>query len=374
MKIQFYSTPDGVKTWKQCYLGGTMLISSLEYDIKYIGYGAFSLVLPYSARWLEVLKLNYLVEVCRNGSSGSSADWFIIQSIGFDAKTIEITGYDLNYLLTLRISTYINGATQDYDPVSGATWECIKHYLDSNMIEASGSRKMPMVFDENGVVGLTSDSYLAKLQPLSDIVNELCESAGIGYRITAGYSGNVAQLKFRLIEGTDRSITQRVNSPVILGASKRNVKALSFNYDCSNEINAVWATGAGATVAVYRDSSNIPSGLLRRESAVEVDVPTVSDLSRYALYEIRDNVQTDEYAIEPDSRGYGVLYNIGDIVSVKDDALRNFYHGRIVGAQMNFMPSGTAVKITVAKDGKARKKPIDRIINNLRAGTLKSNG
>lgn len=372
MKIQFYKTPDGVKTWNQCYLGGTMTIASFQYEKKFTGYGRFTLVLPLSQRWLDVLKLNYLVEVCQNGKSGSSADWFIIQAIDFDTKEITLTGYDLSYLLTLRISVYINNDTQDYDPVSGTTAQCIKHYLDSNIISVSNTkRRMPMVFDGNGVSGTSNDVYLAKLKPINEIVDELCDDAGIGYVITADYSQPYAGLKFRLLSGIDRSIHQSERSPVILGASKRNVRSIKFCHDCSDELNCIWATGAGVTIDVYRDDNNIPAGIERRECAVDVDVQTVSDISQYALYAVKDNVQADSYTVEPDSGSFGVLYDIGDIISVKDDILGNFYDAAVTQAQISFTAGRTNVNISV---GKTKMKLLDGIVNNMRNGTIKTNG
>lgn len=370
MKIQFYSTPDGVKTWNQCYLGGIMTFTSFSCNPKFVGYGKFELVMPYNERWLGVLDLNYLVEVCINGRSGNNADWYIIQSIEFDTKNIFISGYDLNYLLTLRISVYINNNTQDYDPVSGTTAQCIQHYLDSNMINpANENRRIPLSFSANGVAGKTNDVYLAKLKPLNEIVDDLCESAGIGYIIRGSTGSAVAKLSFTLLQGVDRSVTQNVVSPVILGASKRNVRSIKFIRDCTDEVNCIWATGAGATMAVFRDVTNIPKGIERRECAVDVDVQSVSDLSKYALYEVRDNVRADNYTVEPDSGSFGSMYNIGDTISVRDDVLKRFYNASVTQASISYTPGHKAVKITV---GEPKMKLLDGIVNNIKNGTAKS--
>lgn len=371
MKIQFYSTPDGVKTWNQCYLGGIMTFTSFSCNPKFVGYGKFELVMPYNERWLGVLDLNYLVEVCVNGS-GNYADWYIIQSIEFDTKNIIISGYDLNYLLTLRSSVYVNNNTQDYDPVSGTTAQCIQHYLDSNMINpANENRRIPLSFSANGVAGKTNDVYLAKLKPINEIVDDLCTGAEIGYVIKGSSGASVAKLSFSLLQGTDRSVTQNVNSPVILGTSKRNIKSIKFVRDCADEVNCIWATGAGATMAVFRDVTNIPKGIERRECAVDVDVQSVSDVSDYALYEVRDNVRADNYTVEPDSGTFGTMYKLGDVISVRDDVQKIFYNAAVTQASVSYTPGHKNVSITV---GKPKMKLLDGIVNNVKNGTAKSSG
>lgn len=369
MLFRFYHPPDGVKTWSELIYIQAVNVISFSFNPKFVGYGSFTLVLPYNVRHLRTLTINDIIEAY---DDVSGSEWFIIQSISFDTKTITVSGYDLNYLLTLRVSLFsADSAVSGYDPVSGTTAYCIEHYINRNIISpADSERTIPMVFDADSVIGKSSDSYLARLEALSQIVDELCTDANIGYRISGGYrlSGSTAAaFRMKLSAPVDKSRDQSARSPVVLGASRRNVQSIEFYHDVSNYLNAVYATGAGVTQTVYR-SEVVPEGVERRECAVDVSAERVADIEKYALYAVRDNIRTDGYNIEPSGSKYGVEYSVGDIVTVRDDALRVFYNALITQAEITIDADGTHIRTVL---GQPEPKLLNKIANNIINGTYK---
>lgn len=367
MFFKFYYPPDGVKNWNDLFYGQAKNAVNFYANPKFTGYGEFTITIPYDPYFLSRLQINHIIQA--GFDSNIDPLWLIIQTISFDTKVIIISGYDLNYLLTLRVSLFSETSqVQGYDPVAGNTVYCIQHYVDRNIISpADGERSIPMEFYANGVTGLSEDSYLAKLEPLNQIVDELCNTAGIGYRIAGAFGSGAAKFRMTMLSPTDKSINQSVNSPVVLGASRRNVKAVEFTHDVSNYLNAVYATGAGVTVSVYR-SSVIPAGVERRECAVDVSTDTVADIPKYALYAVKDNLRTDSYNIEPSGSQYGAEFQVGDIVTVSDDALHNFYSALITEAEINIDDDGTAIRAVI---GQQKPKLLNKIVNNLINGTYK---
>ena len=208
----------------------------------------------------------------------------ILRVDGIDTSNgvLSITGHDLGVLLDRRYSLY--GAeqaagAQGYDIVEGTTAECVEHYLNNNIINPdNANRKIPLlIFRQNGVPGLPNDSYMARLQQLSVIVNDLCINAGIGYRFST-LAGRY--LTFSLRQGVDRSVDQSERGRVILSKNRRNVTALRFSENSENFFNAIYATGssgADITRPVYRDATP-PAGFDRCETAIDVAASDIDDI------------------------------------------------------------------------------------------------
>ena len=65
--------------------------------------------------------------------NADSQDVLVFSYVGYKTKEIAIKGYDLNYILTLRVSALGSGSG-GYDTVSGTTAECIEHFVDKNIV------------------------------------------------------------------------------------------------------------------------------------------------------------------------------------------------------------------------------------------------
>lgn len=366
MTFKIFSPPDGIKSWSALYIGQLPQVLSFEGGVPFRGYDDFELVIPYDDYFAAQIGYNSLIKY----SDGVVDIWLIVQRIEVEQSRLVLGGYNLSYILSLRVSENQQG--QEDDAVSGTTAQCIEHFLDNNFISpANSKRAIPMVFDRNSVTGLSDDAYLAKRKPVNEIINELCEAAGIGYTIVGGLPSAAyqpASLRLRLLPAVDKSKDQTERAVVVFGVSKRNVKRLKFRHDITNEYNAAYATGAGVTVPVYRSTE--PEGFERRECAIDVDVETSADISKYALYDLRDNVREETYEVEPAAAGFGVEYFVGDIVTIRDDNKKQWYSGLITDAGIS-MTEGSAGKSLDITVGAAPPKLLNRIISNASLGIQK---
>lgn len=370
MFFRFFDVPDGFKTWDELFRGETSALISYRYSPRFATYGSFELVVPYNRDILNMAAINRLIMA---GDDEDNFDWLFIQTITIDHKEIAIKGYDLNYILTLRVSALGSGSG-GYDTVSGTTAECIEHFVDKNIVSpADSARMIPLFFLDNNAIGDPQDKYMARLEPLNRIVDELCDGAGIGYRIYGSFIGNTAQLRMRLMEAVDKTVEQDIVDPVVLGIDRRNVRQIQFEHDISNCYNAIYATGAGVTRTVYRDS-NIPEGFTRRECSIEVSAESVADVEKYALHDTADNVQTESFELEPLAMDFNSDFSIGDIVTIRGSftasgsTLGNFYNSLIVGADIEYSAGGKKIKLLV---GKQKPKLFNRIVRDLVKGTYK---
>lgn len=338
---------------------------------KFCGAGSFSLTLPLTRNNLRAMQSGYILAV---GGISISSDWLIIEDVSYDRASgkITVSGKDLNSLLSRRRTlfgdTQVPGA-QGYDIISGTTAECVKHYLDNNMISPDDSeRGLPgFVFDEFHMpAGILNDSYMSRLEDLQIVVEDLCSNAGLGYRIYGWVNSDC--YAFRLLEGTDRSINQTVVSPVILSAAHSNIITAGFTHSTGNLYNAFYATGADVTQTVYRDNSAVPTGYGRRETAIEVGAVSVSDIRQYALYQMRDNLETHTVTADVKPGMAGTDFFLGDTVTVQDDITGNYYSAQVT--EISSSLSGTADKTAVTL-GQPNPKILNRIITGIYNGTIR---
>lgn len=354
-------------TFQSGFLFATEEVIDYNYTKRWSGVGDFSLVLPYSDELLTGLVINGIITY--------DGDWLLVQTIQYDSQRITLSGKDCKGLLDLRLTEYgstsVSGA-EGYDVISGTTAECVKHYLDSNAISpVTESRKLPLMWDTASVSGIASDSYMARLEYLSDVVNKLCDGADIGYDVTGDLSGGV--FKFRLLQGTDRSFSQSVNPRVIFCPAWGNVRRMEFSHSVDELLNVIYAVDTNDHTSVVYRGENVPSGVQRRECTVNAgvsstDPATAGYFDKYAIAQAADNVESHSYTIEPSVSGYGTDYSLGDIVTVLEPATNNKYNATITEVTKAYSQGKRDITITL---GDQKQKPLQRIVNDLISGTAR---
>ena len=358
VKVFKYPTENG--SFQDEFLLSTSKFVSYEYTRKWVGTGNFTLVLPMLKDFLKIVENCIL---CIDG------DWLFVNNIKRDEKQIEISGTDLNGFLDLRITAF--GKTQasgadGYDVVKGTTGECINHYINNNAVNPEdANRKIPRLVIGQTAKGKDSDSYMARLKMLSEVVGNLCLNATIGYEIVADLDNN--RFVFNTLTGTDRSIEQSDNNYVILSQKRNNLYSATYERGNEDLLNAIYATGADVTQTVYRDST-APTGILRRECAVDVSVESVSDIKDYALNAVSGNIANNSYELDVAAvEDFGKVYKLGDYITVKDAVTGNTWTAQIVEATKTYSATEKKIKLTL---GDAKTKLLNKIQNTV---TLNSN-
>ena len=347
------------------FLFATDRVVQYEYTKRFTRPGHFSMVLPFDEGGLNKLEIN--------GTIFYDGDWLWVQGISYDSKTITLTGTDAKGLLGTRISLYsdpqVSGG-QGYDIATGTTKACIQHYVENNGKAGTclTGRELPIT-SFAGADGLTDDSYMARLEYLSDIVAALCENAGIGYEM----EGQLESAGFRLktVQGVDSSFSQNERPRVIFSPKRRNVRSIAFEYGVDNLYNVVYGVDRNEHVGVaYRDTSGDVQ-LARRECTVSVsEVAFNNDLfAKYALHQVEDNLATQSCTVEAAvSSGYGTAYQLGDIVSVQDIYTDNMMSYQITEVTKSYAAGQQNITLVF---GTPKQKPLQKIVNGFLSGTLK---
>ena len=348
-------------------------IESYEYTKRFTDIGTFTMTLPFFADILKKLVLN--------GTIYFDHDWLWVQSLQYDGQKITISGTDCKGFLGTRVSLYGTAAqsgAEGYDVVSGTTAECMAHYIDNNCINcvlpggqtADTARMLPLVWS-GGAAGLANDSYMARLEYVSDIVNRLCEHAGIGYDVRGILKNRCFGVT--TIQGIDRGTGQSVRPRTIFSAAHCNVISQNFEHGVDNLYNIVYAEDINSTVKpVARGSES--TGVSRRECTVNAgisstDPETSTCFDRFVLNEVADNLESHSFMIDAASvSGYGTNYNIGDIVAVQDDYTKNLTNMQITEVTKSYSHGRQSLSLTF---GTPKQKPFQKIVNNFLNGTAR---
>ena len=352
-------------------LFATNKIVHYEYTKRFTKVGHFEMSIPFDKTFISALELN--------GTIFYDNDWLWIQSIQYDGKTITLSGTDMKGLLETRVSLYadqhIDGG-QGYDIATGTTKACIKHYLDGNAVSPSNIKRiLPIYANANGAVisgtdGLSEDSYMARLEVLSDIIAKLCENAGIGYDVAGRPSSWCFQVS--TIEGTNRSHDQTNVTPIVFAVSHRNVRSLVCEHGVSDLYNEVYAVDSGGVVKMVNRDTNQAARVLRRECTVTVGTSSTGDdadyFDKYVLREVADNVESHSFMIEPTVSGYGTDYTLGDYVTILDDYTGNLYKRQITEVTKSYSQGQKSIALTF---GTPKQKPLQKLVNSFISGTAR---
>ena len=350
MFAKIFKPPTSTSTFTDDFLLATDRIVSYEYTKRWTKTGNFTIVFPFDKEILNALKLN--------GTIYLDSDWLFIQGISYSGQQITVTGKDCKAFLETRIALPNNTGYTGYSSVSGTTAQCIEYYLNLNCINpVDVSRKLPLMF-AGGTVGISNDSYMARFEYISDIVTAMCENAGIGFDIRGNITKN--GFKFYLLKGVDRSFNQTKNPRVIFSSHWRNIVSQSFERGVDNLLNAVYATDVDEVSQLVATTA---SGISRRECNVNVGISHTDDwFEKYALKEIKDNVATESFDISVPFSNYGTDYELGDIVTVKDDFAGGFYNRAVTEVTKSYSSGQRSISLVL---GIPKQKPVQKLVNNL---------
>ncbi len=351
-------------------------------DDKFFAYGTFSISIPFDFKEAQAFQKYNLVRI-------DNAYWGVIRGMSLSASgnsdTLAVKGIGLKGLTSSRITIApgFSGyeGTQGYDAAMGATETVMKHFVQSNFFPAgSPTRQLPgFVLAPDLGRGNPNDKYKSRDERLSDVLKKLGEGAQIGYEITPNLEDNT--LVFDVVEGVDRSASQRERPAVIFSPGLGSVQAQSYVDDDSDMRNVFYSTMSGyefadeAYTAVYtRNDEPLPSGLYRWEQPLSISVNTPEAGQEYAEIKRLAMISAVDYEGEQsfscDISGsrfvYGEDYNLGDIVTVRNENWGVSMDVRLVAMNISANSSGIAYKAEFGKAPLTLGEKIRRYAKNSR--------
>lgn len=232
---------------------------------------------------------------------------------------------------------------------TGTVWNRMYWMLYYNAVNPAASnpdaenRQIPNITISDvdpGIKGI-SDKTQHTGTNLMDAVIELLAANDLGWKVTKDGSG----FTVTLISGTDRTINQTENEPVVFADELNNLISTDYEKDMTGYANVAQVAGEGegssriwAGIDLTGTASGIYSGLDRYESFVDArdlqkkttnesgNETTLTDAEYIAQLQARgmESLKTTEYTesfegeVDWGAYKYRVNYDVGDIVTIKN--------------------------------------------------------
>lgn len=334
---------------------GFMEAERYEYHKKWRETGNFSLTVPDDTNGIDRVTPDMILFV-DEGGNGNINDCLIINDVLREGKHITLSGTDLKGLLGYRVTLFpqneIEAGTYGYDARSGTTGAIISGFITYNCINyPEPERNIPGLTIGNTSGGLADDAYMSRLQPLDEVVNDICRNADVGWDITFSPSTVGSGYEFRLIEGTDRT-NATGERKCVFASFLCNVETISKQDKTSERRNVIWTVNgsdvekAVVTSVVTTADQDEASGFLRREAVMTASCD--QDLvESYVKSKSTDMVNKSELKFElADPQMYGSMFEVGDKVSVMESGV--IYDKRVMEVIKNYSAGKRAIDVQIA--------------------------
>ena len=310
--------------------------------------------------------------------------WGIIRGIDDErtstAAPIIRSGDDLKGYLKQRICLYpmSGGDLEGYDTVQGSTETVMKHYVTNNIVSPSNAkRKIPkFVIAPDQKRGVPDDKYMARFNPLTELLQEVGTTQEIGYQVNMDIASDT--MVFDVVQGVDRSAEQSNRPRIIFDVDLSTAIDSRFVSDVENYRNAFYTTKNGArseaeatTILVCRENEAEPEGRNRYETQIDVSVDdtavdVVEEMRNLARKEATNFEKDDTFTVELNGNYiYNKDYYLGDFVTIRDRVLRRQDHVQLISVTHTWQ--GIGYKIT-GTFGKPRKSNLQLLERQIRTG------
>lgn len=327
---------------------------------RYYAYGDFELYIPASTELFAYIKQNYYLQI-EDSDHLMIIEKIQIQSDVEDGDKVIVSGRSLESILDRRI-------VWGQRTLDGNFQNGIKTLLNEAIISPSDSnRKISnFIFEASTDTAITKLTLKAQYtgDNLYDIIKALCESTGVGFKITLNSSN---QFVFKLYNGSDRSYSQTTNPYVKFSSHFENI--INSNYmETNSELKTITLIGGEGEGSERRYTSYTvqnATGLNRRELFTDardisskVDGETLSDAEYIKQLQERGKEDLTDYTASTSFEGetettimfkYNEDFYDGDIVQISDD----YGHDqavRIIEIVHSIESSGSSVYPTFTTD------------------------
>ncbi len=326
-------------TFQSNKIGDITTASDFSYEPNFYTYGQFAIRIPFGVRFANLIEENTLLYV-------DHKYWLVVRdvvtTIDDGTREYEITGTDLKGITTSHLTLYPSSTllgAQGYDVATGSSESIMKHYVDYNMINPTDlNRKVISLSNANDLNrGVSADTYMSRFEYVSDVLAKVGKNAQLGYDITVDLTNN--KMVFDVLPAIDKSENQSERNRVVFDVERGNVKGIVVEKRSSTGKNAFYATKSGGSleadaVTQLVCDEPVPKGIYRREMQLNVSCESVEDIEIYARKDIGNytNVLSFEQSIR--ASGFGDIFGLGDIVTIKNRVLGMVQHVQIIGAKI----------------------------------------
>ena len=303
---------------------------SVIWHSKYCGAGDFELMIPMmpaGAYLLETIKEGYFF-YRKDSKTVMMAQKIELKTNVESGDYLLISGASAECLIGRRI-------IWQQTNLSGKVCDCVKRLMNENLIDpADARRRIDIIKMGQGVSVETTMQKQVTGNNLSDSVEEILSTYGLGYCLEYKVIGKPGAMQFKILQGADRSVGNKQGNPAVRFSPEfDNVLASDFAEDYTALKNVALVAGEGEGTARRSVTVGEGCGLTRRELYVDSrntssndgeisDADYNSMLQQEGVDALSQTQVTRTFAgeIEPDvNYHYGTDYFIGDIITVQNE-------------------------------------------------------
>lgn len=303
---------------------------SVIWHSKYCGAGDFELMIPMmpaGAYLLETIKEGYFF-YRKDSKTVMMAQKIELKTNVESGDYLLISGASAECLIGRRI-------IWQQTNLSGKVCDCVKRLMNENLIDpADARRRIDIIKMGQGISVETTMQKQVTGDNLSDSVEEILSTYGLGYCLEYEVVGKPGAMQFKILQGADRSVGNKQGNPAVRFSPEfDNVLASDFAEDYTALKNVALVAGEGEGTARRSVTVGECSGLARRELYVDSrntssndgeisDADYNSMLQQEGVDALSQTQVTRTFAgeIEPDvNYHYGTDYFIGDIITVQNE-------------------------------------------------------
>ena len=298
-------------------------VVSFKYTRRAYDIGSFELTIPKNANDAYTIipdrmivigdntRYSYIVGTTKKTISGNA---LYVTEVKSDDEYINVTGYDLKYLLSFRVTLFPaeeqDKGTYGYYVTNGTTYDCIADLIDYNVAQSTdtdrqiyGMSRLTMLTaqKEAGLTGIQDDRYMTRLEPLTTAIFNIlknCKTHFYEVKLLIDDDKNSP-------DGYNPHMESGEDKPtIVISEDKYNIRAYTKTDDTSAYKNAIYAVAGnssdvGTVVKLVKREDDTVSGVNRKEVVVDVDTDSVSEIDRYALRAAEEYTISDDFEIEP---------------------------------------------------------------------------
>ena len=351
------------QTFPERLVTGFVTAEKYECRKSWQGIGSFSLTVPADTPGIQSVTADMILYA----DDKSVSDCLIINAVDKDEHHVTLKGTDMKEMLRYRVTLFpqaeIEAGTYGYDARQGSTGTILAGYINYNCIDPTDTNRKIHGLNIGAISGgRSNDTYMSRLQPISDVAIKMCENADVGWDITFAPSAVDGGYSFRLVEGVDRTNATGQNK-CVFAEKLGNVAKVTGSINTSERRTVVWTVNGGddekaVVTAIYKSSV---SGFDRREAVMTAscDLDLTESYVKSNSADMTDKTQLEFQLIDPEM--YGKVFFVGDKVSVIESG--QVKDMRVI--EVNKSYSGNERNVSVKLGDIPVKKPFERVAVNL---------
>lgn len=290
--------------------------------------------------------------------------------LGVKGKAAEnwiISGRGAEAVLSYRICMTDTSSGTGYHATNDKAETIMRHYVDTECINPTDANRVitGLALAADSARGATI-KYNARLQPLTDVLYDICTASGLSYGLV--WTGSGLNFVFTVYAGTDRSSTVKISTEF------DNVETMNYYQSIIDMKNLVYAGGTGTAASrTVRENytSTEPTYWSRRELFVAasdcLDSTALDDRAKSVLLTKGVSTAFEVNYLPSNTFVYGTDFSLGDTVKV---VFPNLLSGdyQIVSSTISINKAGVKTQLGFGKNIKNMSTVIMDLTKSTSAG------